>query len=75
MQEVFNKAGYHDYTVNKEYNYLEFHVSKLELLRDLDVEIGISSSVLEQREDGEYLRELKVDLTYPKTFDLALDLG
>ena len=75
VREVFNKAGYHDYTVNKEYNYLEFHVSKLELLRDLDVEIGISSSVLEQREDGEYLRELKVDLTYPKTFDLALDLG
>ncbi|MDQ7093735.1 radical SAM protein [Desulfosporosinus sp. PR] len=75
VEKVFKKAGYHDYTVNREHNYLEFHVKQVDLLVDLDVEIGISSSVLEKRADGEYLRELKVDLTYPKIFDLAQDLG
>ncbi len=74
VEEIFLRAGYHDYTINQEHKYLEFHVSRMNLLADFDVEIGISSSVMEKRQDGEYLRELKVDLTNPQMFDFVQDL-
>ena len=32
------------------------------------------SSVMEKRVDGEYLRELQVDLAHPKDFDLTTDV-
>lgn len=75
VEEIFLREGYRDYTVNQEHKYLEFHVSQIDLLAGLEVEIGISSSVREKRRDGEYLRELKVDLTYPRMFDMQQDLG
>ena len=46
----------------------------IKLLKDLDIEVGISSNVMEVREDGKYLRELKIDRTYPKDFDLSKDI-
>ena len=46
----------------------------MKALEELDIEVGISSSIMEIREDGEYLRELGVDLTYPKLFDLETDV-
>lgn len=69
--EAFKKINYHGYHLNKRYHYLEFHVSHIQDLIGLDIEVGISTSVLERRQDGEYLRELKVDLTYPGEFDLS----
>ncbi|MFW5942152.1 MAG: radical SAM protein [bacterium] len=74
VYNAFRKNGYRDFQKNKEPRYLEFHVSQIETLQDLDVEIGLSTSTLEQRQDGEYVRELKVDLTTPQTFDMARDV-
>lgn len=62
------------YVHNQEYDYLEFHVDDIKRLGQLNVEIGISYSLFEQRPDGQYLRELKVDLTYPTSFDREQDI-
>ena len=40
-------------------------------MKKLDIEIGISTNVLEKREGEIYLRELKVDLTTPAMFKLS----
>lgn len=72
--QVFKKIGYEGYTYNKQYHYLEFHVSKVKDLAGLGIEVGISTSVMEDRDDGAYLRELKVDLTRPGMFNLEEDL-
>ena len=74
VKKIFKKKNVTQSQFNADYNYLEFHVSQIKLLKDLDIEIGISSNVMEVREDGKYLRELKIDRTYPKDFDLSKDI-
>ncbi|MGI6551610.1 MAG: hypothetical protein ACOX37_00470 [Bacillota bacterium] len=66
--------GSKNYYLNREYNYLEFPVDKVAALGRPGMEVGISFNVMEEREDGRYLRELKVDLTYPEIFDLDKDV-
>lgn len=73
-QKRLRRQGGNGYTINREHGFIEFHVSRIEDLKGLDIEVGISSSVMETREDGQYLRELKVDLTYPDVFDLETDV-
>ena len=70
----FKKTGYSRYSTNRDYDYIEFHVDQIASLNGLDVEIGITSSVIEKRADGPCVRELQVDLTHPSTFDLAHDV-
>jgi len=70
----FNRKGYRDYTINEAYDYVEFHVKQIAALKGLDVEVGITSNIIEARADGQYVRELNVDLAYPESFDLARDL-
>nr|WP_246187295.1 radical SAM protein [Moorella glycerini] len=72
--EVFKKINYDQYTINKQYRYLEFHISKVQELAGHDIEVGISTSVMEKRRDGSYLRELKVDLTRPIIFNPETDI-
>lgn len=74
VKRVFERIRYSAYQTNTEYDFLEFHVDRIPALKDLDVEVGISTGVMEAREDGQYLRELKVDLTYPAVFDRAVDV-
>ena len=68
---VFNRNGYRGYERNREHRYLEFHVDQIQNLTDLDIEIGISTSTLEMRENELVVRELKVDLTRPQLFDIG----
>jgi uncharacterized protein len=68
---VFDTAGYRGYEHNREYHYVEFHVDQIKNLKALDLQLGLSTSLMEDRPDGEYLRELQIDLTTPQTFDLA----
>jgi len=70
----FNSLGKFDYFIDTDHKYLEFHVDNITLLQEMDLEVGISSAVIEQREDGEYVRELRVDLVYPETFQLDMDV-
>jgi pyruvate formate-lyase activating enzyme-like uncharacterized protein len=68
--EVFKKMGYHDYQVNQEHDYLEFHVRQIRNLRKLAIEVGLSSMVVEQRHAEKVYREVSIDLTTPQSFDL-----
>ena len=72
--KVFKKLHNKNYIVNEDYHFLEFHVEKIKSLAKLDLEIGISYNVMEKRDDGSYLRELRLDVTSPKNFDLKLDI-
>ncbi|HEY3365473.1 MAG TPA: radical SAM protein [Symbiobacteriaceae bacterium] len=74
VQKVFGRAGYRRYVVNQAHRYLEFHPSRVADLKELDVEVGICTYVVERRPEGSVLRELKVGLTTPQTFDPGLDL-
>ena len=72
--QVFDANGHKGYEVNREHHYVEFHVNQIETLHALDIEVGLSTSLMEDRPDGEYLRELRVDMTTPQTFELAADV-
>lgn len=72
--EQFKKVHYADYSINEDYNFLEFNPRQIRMLNKLDIEVGISYCVYETRQGEEFLRELKVDLTTPQTFELWKDL-
>jgi len=74
VKEFFDQKGVRDYLVNQEQGYLEFHVSKVRSLRKFDIEVGISSNVIENRNGDMVIRELKVDVAQPKTFQLSKDV-
>lgn len=74
VRQFFDKSDYRDYQENVEHGYLEFHVSQVRRLKKFDLEIGISTNVVEIRDEVPVLRELKVDVTTPKTFQLSKDV-
>lgn len=39
-----------------------------------DIEVGISTNILEERNGEIYMRELKVDVTNPLSFRLSVDI-
>jgi pyruvate formate-lyase activating enzyme-like uncharacterized protein len=55
---------------------LELHPSLVPALRaaGLEVDLALSFNVFETRPDGEYLRELKLALVRPETFDPEVDV-
>ncbi len=72
VEKLFEKKGLHDYAVNDpDGQELEFHVNKIRLLRELPIEVGISSQVVEERDGGTVLRELKLDVTTPQAFKIS----
>lgn len=72
--ETFEKRKYDRFSLNQEHGFLEFHIGKIKWLEHLDIEVGISTSVVENRNGEKVVRELKVDLTNPQSFTLASDL-
>jgi pyruvate formate-lyase activating enzyme-like uncharacterized protein len=74
VRQALDRAGYHDYVINEQYNNLEFHVNQIGRLKKLEIEIGISSSVIEARGSDYVFRELKVDVVTPQTFRLSKDI-
>jgi uncharacterized protein len=74
VRDFFDKKGMKEYEFNQEHHYLEFHVSKIRSLGKLDVEVGISSNVIEDRNGDLVIRELKVDVAQPNTFQLSKDI-
>ena len=71
VKHIFDRNGYDDYRFNPEYQFLEFHASKIKMLNKLDLEVGISTNILEKQNCGIHVHELKVDVTTPKTFQLS----
>ena len=74
VRQALEKAGYVGAEHNRELGYLEFPVEWIKALKKLDVEIGISSNVIETRGGERVVRELKVDVTTPQTFRLSTDV-
>ncbi len=72
--EAFKACRYAGYQLDDERDYLEFHIGRIKNLPFPEMEVGLSSSVIETREGEEYLRELKLDYTTPRMFDLANDV-
>lgn len=70
VQKIFKKKNIIHYYINSEHDFLEFHIKDIKTLKDMDVEIGLSSSIVETREGEKYLRELKIDQILPQTFSL-----
>lgn len=73
---AFRRQGFKGFVENAHLGYVEFPPAKV---RDLapglpNLEVAISSGVMESREDGRYLREVKVDLVRPGTFDPDTEL-
>lgn len=71
VRSELDKKGGREYHIDEKRNFIEFHVDRIKLLKKLDVEIGISINVLEEREGELFLRELKMDVTTPQTFRTA----
>ena len=69
-RKVFDENGYRDYHLSHKSQFLEFHVNKIQMLEKLNMEVGLSTNILENRDGITYLHELKVDVTTPKTFQL-----
>jgi uncharacterized protein len=74
VRGFFDQKGIKEYQVNTENDYLEFHISHVRSLRKFDIEIGISSNVIENRNNEMVIRELKMDITTPKTFQMTKDV-
>jgi pyruvate formate-lyase activating enzyme-like uncharacterized protein len=70
VKQILDRNGYRGYHLNHEYRFLEFHVSKIEMLHDLDVEVGISTNIMEKHGGRTCLHELKVEVTTPQSFRL-----
>lgn len=65
----FRASGFGDYRRDRDHDFLEFHVSQIPELRDMDLEVGLSWSVFEERNGAPVQRELRIDLIHPETFD------
>ena len=50
------------------------HVSQIKSLKELVIEIGLSSNVSEIRDGERTIRELKVDVTTPQSFRSTVHL-
>jgi pyruvate formate-lyase activating enzyme-like uncharacterized protein len=68
VKTIFDHDGYHGYHLNHEHGFLEFNVNKINMLLRLDVEVGISTNILEKRNGKTRLHEVKVDVTTPQNF-------
>jgi pyruvate formate-lyase activating enzyme-like uncharacterized protein len=74
VETVLRKKGVTTIVQNRDQGYLEFPVKKLHLIRNLDVEVGISTNILEVRNGEKVLRELKIDWTTPQQFNFEKDI-
>ena len=71
---AFKQYKMTDYYHDLEYDYLEFHVNEVKSLARFDLEVGISSAVVEYRDGEQVIRELKVDYTTSKKFERYKDM-
>jgi pyruvate formate-lyase activating enzyme-like uncharacterized protein len=74
VHQALEQSGYRDYVIREEQKSLEFHVGQISKLKNLDIEVGISSQIIETRGNEPFLRELKVGVTTPQVFRLSTDV-
>lgn len=71
VKEALDSRGYSAYRTDRDQDVIEFHVKQIKHLKELDIEIGISTAVHEIRDGESVLRELKLDVTTPRSFKLS----
>jgi pyruvate formate-lyase activating enzyme-like uncharacterized protein len=71
---AFKKTGYQDFVYSSEHEYIEFGADQVENMKEWNPEIGISYYVSENRNGEQVLRELKIDYTTARTFDVHADV-
>lgn len=74
VKAIFRKKGFTQYDIYPEWNYLEFPIRRINLLKNTDVEIGISTNILVDRGGEKVINELKIEWTTPQGFDYAQDV-
>ncbi len=74
VRQTLDQAGYRDYVISEEQKSVEFHIDQIGRLKNMDIEVGISTNVIELRGGQPVLRELKVDVTTPQAFRLSKDI-
>ena len=62
------------FTVDSKYGFVEFPLAAIPHLAGLDVELAVSTKVMEADDEGLRLREVKLELARPATFDPELDI-
>ncbi len=69
VKKVFEN---HDvpFTINEDYDFLQFPIEAIKLLKNRDVDIVLSSNVVEIEEKEQVIREVQLELTTPKNFVL-----
>lgn len=70
--KVLRKQHLTDYERNEDYQYLEFPVGAISLLKDMPIEIGISTNIMENRHGEIYRRELKIERVFPQEFQMDM---
>ena len=74
VRQTLDQAGYHDCVISEEQKSVEFHIDQISRLKNMNIEVGISTNVIELRGGQPVLRELKVDVTTPQSFRLSKDI-
>lgn len=70
----FDALGYRGYAVDPARDFLEFHPAWIPQLRGVADEVALCTYVAEERPEGPVLRELKISVTTPGTFDPETDI-
>ena len=74
VQRIFDQKGFRQYELHADQGYLEFPVRRVNLLKKADVEVAISTNILEMRNGELVLRELSLARTTPQLFDYPKDI-
>lgn len=74
VQRIFDQKGFRQYELHADQGYFEFPVRRVNLLKKADVEVAISTNILEMRNGELVLRELSLARTTPQLFDYPKDI-
>lgn len=74
VKEALQRAGCRELFFSEEHESLEFHLNHITHLKKMSIEVGVSTQVVENRENESFLRELKVDVTTPQSFSISRDV-
>lgn len=70
VRNIFNANNCSEYIINKDYDYIQFNPINVGILGSRDIEMAVSLNIMEEREDGIYSRELKLEYGNVKDFNI-----
>lgn len=70
IRSILDRNGV-EYTENNQYEFIQFSISDISYLKDKNIEIAISSNVVEEKNGEAYIREIGLDWTTPNFFEMG----